>query len=72
VDDLPPRALHIQPTTKSGDTIVANLGEFIAATPPSTLKIEVLEVPGRSRKVGPSFSLRKIVLIPPGVTMPGL
>ena len=72
VDDLPPRALHIQPTTKSGDTIVANLGEFIAATPPSTLKIEVLEVPGRGRKVGPSFSLRKIVLIPPGVTMPGL
>lgn len=72
VDDLPPRSLHIQPTTKSGDTIVANLGEFTAATPPSTLKIEVLEVPGRSRKVGPSFSIRKIVLIPPGVTMPGL
>jgi hypothetical protein len=72
VDDLPPRPLHIQPTTKSGDTIVANLGEFTAATPPSTLKIEVLEVPGRGRKVGPSFSLRKIILIPPGVTMPGL
>ncbi len=72
VDDLPPRPLHIQPTTKSGDTIIANLGEFTATTPPSTLKIEVLEVPGRSRKVGPSFSIRKIVLIPPGVTMPGL
>jgi hypothetical protein len=72
LDGLPPRLLQIHPTTASGDTIVVNLGEFIAPTPPGWLKIEVLELPGRPRKVGPSFSLGKVVLIPPGVTMTGL
>lgn len=72
IDGQPPRTLEIKPTTPSGDAVVANLGEFTAATPPAWLKVEVLSLPGRPRKVGPSFSLAKFVLIPPGVTMPGL
>ena len=72
LDGQPPRTLEVQPTAAGGDALVANLGEFTAATPPTWLKVEVLSVPGRPRKDGPSFSLSKVVLIPPGVTMPGL
>ena len=72
VDGQPPRTLEVQPTTASGDALVANLGEFTATTAPAWLRVEVLSLPGRPRKTGPSFSLGKVILIPPGVTMPGL
>jgi hypothetical protein len=72
IDGQPPRTLEVQPTTSSGDAVLANLGEFNAATAPAWLRVEVLSLPGRPRKIGPSFSLGKIILIPPGVTMPGL
>lgn len=72
IDGQPPRTLEVQPTTASGDTLVANLGEFTATSAPVWLRVEVLSLPGRPRKTGASFSLGKIILIPPGVTMPGL
>jgi hypothetical protein len=72
IDGQPPRTLEVQPTTASGDAVLANLGEFTAATAPAWLRLEVLSLPGRPRKIGPSFSVGKIILIPPGVTMPGL
>jgi len=38
------------------------------------VRVEVVSVPGsaRTRRVGPSFSVSQVILIPPGVTMPGL
>jgi hypothetical protein len=72
IEGQPPRTLEVQPTTASGDALVANLGEFTATTAPAWLRVEVLSLPGRPRKTGPSFSLAKVILIPPGVTMPGL
>lgn len=72
LEGLPARTLQIQPTTSAGDTVVVNLGEFTLTTPPGSIKIEVLDLPGRPRKTGPSFSISKVVLIPPGVTVPGL
>jgi hypothetical protein len=72
IDGQPPRTLEVQPTTASGDALVANLGEFTATTAPAWLRVEVLSLPGRPRKTGPSFSLARVILIPPGVTMPGL
>jgi hypothetical protein len=72
LDGQLPRTLVVQPTTASGEAVMANLGEFTAATAPAWLRVEVLSLPGRPRKTGPSFSLGKVILIPPGVTMPGL
>lgn len=72
IDGQPPRTLEVQPTSASGDAVIANLGEFTASTPPTWVRVEVLSLPGRPRKIGPSFSLGKVVFIPPGVTMPGL
>jgi hypothetical protein len=70
IDGQAPRTLEVLPTTASGDALVANLGEFTATAAPAWVRVEVLSLPGRPRKTGPSFSLGK--LIPPGVTMPGL
>lgn len=72
VDGQAPRTLEIVPTSASGDAVVANLGEFTALTAPAWVQVEVLSLPGRLPKLGPSFSLGKMILIPPGVTMPGL
>jgi len=72
LDGLPPRTLQIQPTSATGGVVIANLGEFVTTSPPSSLKITVLEGPGRQRKIGPSFSISRIIVIPPGVTLPGL
>jgi hypothetical protein len=72
VDGQPPRTLEVQATTASGDAVLMNLGEFTAVQAPSWVRVEVLGQPGRVPKVGPSFSLGRLVVIPPGVTMPGL
>lgn len=72
VDGQAPRTLEVVPTSASGDAVVANLGEFAAPVAPEWVRVEVLSLPGRLPKLGPSFSLGKMILIPPGVTMPGL
>ena len=72
IDGQPARTLEVQPTGASGEAVLANLGEFTATTAPAWLRVEVLSLPGRPRKTGPSFSLARVVVIPPGVTMPGL
>jgi len=74
IDGQPPRTLEIVPTSASGDTRLVNLGEFSATTAPAWVRVEVVSVPGsaRTRRVGPSFSVSQVILIPPGVTMPGL
>ncbi|MFN0130295.1 MAG: hypothetical protein ACKV19_26835 [Verrucomicrobiales bacterium] len=73
VDGQPPRTLEVQPTTASGDSVLVNLGEFTATAPPAWVRVEVLSLPGagRQRKEGPSFSLSKVIVIPPGVAMTG-
>ncbi len=72
IDGQQPRTLEVLPTSASGDPLVANLGEFTATTAPAWVRVEVLSLPGdgRPRKVGPSFSIQKVILVPPGVAMP--
>lgn len=72
IDGQPPRTLEVVPTSAAGEPLVANLGEFSASTAPTSLRVEVTRAIGQPRQVAPGFSLGRIILIPPGVTMPGL